>query len=98
MSRLRKWFSRSDSSRPRSLPWLARSFNCRRALLDFARQHRARKVQQLALRREAEHRKHVRLLDLVTAKADELVQRGLGVAHGTLGSRAQWHRARRGRS
>src|ERR1039458_3457699 len=32
MSRLRKWFSRSDNSRPRSLPWLARSFNWRRAV------------------------------------------------------------------
>ena len=52
---------------------------------DLARQHRARKLQQLALRRQAEHREHVRLLDLVAAEADELVQRGFGVAHRAFG-------------
>ena len=36
--------------------------------------------------RQAEHRQHVRFLDLVAAEADELVQRRLGIAHGPLGS------------
>ena len=54
--------------------------------LDLAGQHRARQLQQLALGRQAEHREHVRLLDLVAAKADELVEGGFGVAHGALGA------------
>ena len=49
--------------------------------LDFAGQHGAAQFENLVLRREAEHREHVGLLDLVAAKADELVERGFGVAH-----------------
>ena len=86
MSRLRKWLSRSDSSRPRSLPWLARSFSWRSACSTSPASTARREFQELALRRQAEHREHVRLLDLVAAEADELVEGGFGVAHAALGA------------
>ena len=37
--------------------------------------------EQLPLRRQAEHRQHVRLGDVLAAKTDKLVKRRLGVAH-----------------
>ena len=40
-----------------------------------------RKRKQLALRRQPEHRQHIRLCDVLAAKTDELVERRLGVAH-----------------
>ena len=49
--------------------------------LGFAGEDGAGDFQDLPLRRQAEHREHVRLLDGVAAKADELVQGGFGVAH-----------------
>ena len=52
---------------------------------DFPGQDRARQVQNLTLRRKAEHREHVAFLDFVAAKADELVEGGLGVAHSAIG-------------
>ncbi len=53
---------------------------------NFAGQNGVAQFQNLVLRREAEHRKHVRLLDFVAAKTDELVQRGFGVAHPAVGA------------
>src|ERR1035438_836498 len=55
------------------------------SLCDFASQHGSGKVERLAPRRQAEHRQHVRLLDLVPAKADKLVKGGFRVAHGPRG-------------
>ena len=54
--------------------------------LDLARQHCAGELEQLALRRQAEHGKHVGLLDAVAAETDELVEGGFGVTHGTGGA------------
>ena len=77
----------------------AEVFATRRQLVQFAnrrgavgRKDRSSQRQQLPLRSEAEHRKHIGLDDVVAAKADELVERGLGVAHaavGTAGDRVQ---------
>ena len=52
---------------------------------DFPGQDRARQVQNLTLRRKAKHREHVAFLDFVAAKADELVEGGLRVAHSAVG-------------
>ena len=49
--------------------------------LGFAGEDGAGDFENLPLRRQAEHREHVRLLDGIAAKADELVQGGFGVAH-----------------
>ena len=48
---------------------------------DVALEQAVRQRQQLPLRREAEHREHIRLHDLLPAKTDELVERRLRVAH-----------------
>ncbi len=50
----------------------------------LARQDGARQFQKLRLGRQTEHREDIRLLDFVPAKADELVERGFGVAHRAL--------------
>ncbi len=49
--------------------------------LGFARQDRTGQRQNLAARRQSEHREHVRLGDFLAAKADQLVQRRFRVAH-----------------
>ena len=41
-------------------------------------------LENLVLGRQTKHRKHIRFFNLVSAKADELVQRGLGIAHAAL--------------
>ena len=53
---------------------------------NFAGENGVAQFENLALRREAEHRKHVGLLDFVAAKTDELVERGFGVAHAAVGA------------
>ena len=45
-----------------------------------------RKSQDLPLRSQTKHRQHVRFLDLVPAKTDELIERGLRVTHAAFGA------------
>ena len=52
--------------------------------LDFAGENGFAQFQNLAFGGKPEHREHIRLLDFVAAEADELIQRGLGVAHPTV--------------
>jgi len=52
--------------------------------LNFTGEDGPAQAQDLTLSGEAEHGKHVRLLDFVTAKADKLVEGGFGVAHGAI--------------
>ena len=54
--------------------------------LHFAGQNGPGQIENLAPRREAEHRKHIALLNLFAAKADELVERGFRVAHSAVGA------------
>jgi len=48
---------------------------------DLAGQNGPSQIEELALSGKAEHRKHIRLLDFVAAKTDELVEGGLGIPH-----------------
>ena len=47
----------------------------------LAREHGAGEREQLCACGEAEHREHVGLGDFIAAKANELIERGLGIAH-----------------
>ena len=62
--------------------------------LGLAVENRLRDRDDLRLRGETEHREHVGLLDAVAAKTDELIERGLGVAHAAI--RAARDRLERG--
>ena len=64
----------------------ARSFEWRSAVSISPARTARDKFEQLALRGQAEHREHVGFLDFVAAKADELVERGFGVAHAAFGA------------
>ena len=61
--------------------------------VDFAGQHGPAEFENLALRGEAEHREHVGFLDLVAAKADELVERRLRRRACRRRRRGRWRRA-----
>ncbi len=49
-------------------------------------EHSPAEFQNLTLRGQAEHGEHVGFLNLVAAKADELVERALGIAHPAIGA------------
>ena len=52
--------------------------------LNFAGKNGLAQTENLAFGGEAEHGEHIVFLDFVAAKADELVERGFGVAHGAV--------------
>src|SRR5688572_15685112 len=53
---------------------------------DVAREYGMAQAENLPLRREAEHGKHIGLLDVRAAKTDQLIERALSVAHAAIGA------------
>ena len=60
--------------RPRSFPFLLKSFSSRRAV-SISPARTARVSEDLAARRQAKHREHVGLDNFAAAKADQLIER-----------------------
>ena len=57
----------------------------RQRLGNVPRQNCPTQLEDLVLRRQAEHGQDVSFLDLVTAKTDQLIQSGFGIAHPAVG-------------
>src|SRR5690348_15378594 len=70
------------------LPAFSQIIELAQSLFGITAEHGFGEGEDLALRRQSEHRKDVRFFNGMSAEADQLIERAFGVAHSTVGAAA----------